>query len=133
MASQDASEVADALDGEVPTVDKIVEITEDNDANNLLGRPNGYESAAVIYDEAASCDMPGVDCGAVVESFGDEAAATARAEYIQTVLKEAPGLGSEWTYTKGSVLLRVSGQLKPSAASEYEAAFDGEEVTAPAE
>ncbi|QNF95348.1 hypothetical protein [Janibacter sp. YB324] len=127
----DATTSAKELQDAVPTVTKVVTITEDNDPNNLLGRPHGYESAAVLYDKAGTCDAPSSDCGAVIETFADESAAKARGEYIQGLLRESPVLGSEWDYVKGTSLLRVSGTLKPSANEAYAKAFGGEEVTAP--
>ena len=105
---------------------KIVAITEDNDPNNLIGRPNGYVSAAVIYDSNATCTDIGVDCGATVEVWQDEASAKTRSEYIQSILKASPILGSEFHTLDGPVLLRVDGkQLKPSLAKKYAAALTG--------
>ena len=45
-------------------------------------------------------------------------------DYIQRILKDSPMLGSEYDYLRGSLLLRVDGALKPSAAAAYETAFD---------
>jgi hypothetical protein len=104
--------------------EQVVEITEDNDPNDLIGRPNGYVKAAVIYDpRIPECDNPEVSCGATVEVFADESAAKRRSDYIQGLMEEAPILGSEYHYLDGATLLRVSGDLDPSAAEEYEAAF----------
>lgn len=127
--SADATEVAEELKGASPTASKVVTITEDNDPNDLIGRPNGYDSAAIIYDSEVSCDELGSECGVVVEVFSEEDAAQARGEYIQGILSESPALGSEWDYVKGSVVLRVSGELKPSSNTKYAEAFGGEEVT----
>ncbi len=99
---------------------------EDTDPNNLLGRPNGYTSRA-------SADLPGGDTGAekysvdrglVVEVFADAAAAEARSEYIQNALKGNAILGTEWHYTAAgdAALIRVTGDVKPSAAEKIEAA-----------
>jgi hypothetical protein len=99
---------------------------EDTDPNNLLGRPNGYTSRA-------SADLPGgntgaekysVDRGLVVEVFADATAAKARSEYIQNALKGNAILGTEWHYTTqgGVALIRVTGNVKPSAAKKIEAA-----------
>lgn len=129
--SADATEVAEELKDASSTSTKVVTITEDNDPNDLIGRPNGYETAAVIYDSEATCDSLGSDCGVVVEVFADDASAQARAQYIQGILAEAPAMGSEWDYVKGTVVVRVSGQLKPSSATNYSDAFGGEAVTAP--
>jgi hypothetical protein len=117
-AEQDATAVAERI--KQPTTTKIVTITEDNDPNNLIGRPNGYVSAAVLYDSNASCDDLGVACGVTVEVWADEAAAQARSDYILGILEEAPALGSEFHTVNGAVLVRVDGkQLKPSQAEAY--------------
>ncbi|WP_207021434.1 hypothetical protein [Phycicoccus sp. DTK01] len=119
-----AADVADGL--EQPSTTKIVEVTEDNDPNDLIGRPNGYDSAAVIYDSNATCTDLGVECGATVEVWPDEAAAKSRSDYIQSILEASPVLGSEFHTLAGPVLLRVDGkQLKPSLAEKYAAALTG--------
>jgi hypothetical protein len=105
-------------------VTKLVTITEDNDPNNKIGRPGGYVSAATLYDEGATCTELGVECGATVEVWPDEASATARSKFIQDALKGANGvLGEEYHYQDGPVLLRVFGTIKPSVAKKYQAAF----------
>jgi len=101
----------------------VVTITEDNDPNNKIGRPNGYVSAAIIYDAGGECEDLGVDCGATIEVWPSAEAATERSEYIQGLQKDAPILGSEYNYLDGAALLRVSGDLKPSVAAEYESAL----------
>lgn len=115
---QDATAVAEQI--KQPTTTKIVTVTEDNDPNDMIGRPNGYVTAAVLYDSAATCTELGIECGATVEVWPDDAAAKARSDYIQVILKDAPVLGSEFHTINGPVLLRVDGkQLKPSAAKPY--------------
>ncbi|WP_218220433.1 hypothetical protein [Nesterenkonia sp. Act20] len=121
-----ATEVAEAVTEAVGSATEVTEVTEDNDPNDLIGRPNGYTGAAVIADEGGepSEDL-GVDTGATVEQWGSESDAQARSDYIQEIQKEGGGiLGSEWNYLHGEFLLRVSGELKPSTADEYEAAFN---------
>ena len=63
-------------------------------------------------------------CGATIEQWPDQAAAQNRADYIQSHLKSASMLLKEWTTVKGQLLLRVSGGLTPSAAKDYETAFN---------
>ncbi len=100
--------------------------TEDNDPNNLLGRPNGYASRA-------SADLPGgdkggekysVDRGLVVEVFDNADLAQRRSDYIKSLQAESPILGTEWHYRTGdgTGLVRVSGNVKPSLAKKVEAA-----------
>lgn len=131
--SADATQVADELKGASPTAGQVVTITEDNDPNDKIGRPNGYVTAAVLYDSEITCDSLGVDCGMTVEVYANEAAARNRGETIQSHRAEMPFLGDEWDYLKGPVLLRISGELKPSSAEKYASRFGGEQLTAPAE
>lgn len=120
-APVDAKGLAELI--EQPTTTKIVTITEDNDPNDLIGRPNGYVSAAILQDKGGECDELGADCGASIEVFATQAEAGARSEYILAILKEAPMLGTEWHTLNGAALLRVTGHLKPSVAEGYAAAF----------
>lgn len=105
----------------------MYEVTEKTDSNKLLGRPNGYTSAAVLADrDADQCTsaLDGIDCGVVVEVWPDAQAVTSRVAYIQGILKNAPALGSEFDYPSGAALLRVNGKVvEPSVARSYEAAW----------
>ncbi|NEA35294.1 hypothetical protein [Streptomyces sp. SID13031] len=112
-----------------PSIKKIVQITEDNDPNNLIGRPTGYLDAAVLYESTLTCDKPGADCGATIEIWPTAKAATDRAAYIQKNLKDIPMLGTEYNYTNDSALLRVNGELKPSLAAKLNALFGGTPYT----
>ncbi len=103
-----------------------VTITEDNDPNDLIGRPNGYVEAVVLKDHRTPCEELGVECGATVEEWPNAAAAEERSSYIQSIQKESPALGSEYHYLDGAVLVRVWGDLKPSEAAEYEMAVKSE-------
>lgn len=121
----DAAGVAEILAAAVSSVQQVTVITEDNDPNDLIGRPNGYASAAVLSDEGgnSSDPLPGVDWGATVEVFEDEASAQRRSDYIQGILEENPMFGTEYNYVNGIALLRVSGELVPSVAAQYESSF----------
>lgn len=109
----------------VPSVSKSVELTESTDPNDMLGRPNGYEAATVFYDKRATCDEPGAECGATLETWPDSSAAKRRSEYILEILKAAPALGSEYHFLDGGRLLRVTGELTPTQSKAYESAFTG--------
>ena len=118
---RDAEAWADVV--KQPSTTKVVVITEDNDPNDLIGRPNGYTSAAIIYDSGAECVELGASCGGTVEVWGSAADAKARSEYIQGVLKDAPMFGTEYHTLNGDALLRIAGQVKPSVAEAYATAF----------
>ena len=100
---------------------QVWQLTEDNDPNGLLGRPNGYIGGAVaqLPNLTGTCDAatPRVDCGLTIEVWKDAQGALRRGQYIQTVLKGG-GLGSEHDFVNGSVLLRISGEVKPSTAQQ---------------
>ncbi|WP_130865670.1 hypothetical protein [Acidipropionibacterium timonense] len=110
---------------------KIVEYTEDNDPNNLLGRPNGYTAAANIQWIPAESGAGELDVsrGASVEQWATNKDAVQRAKYLQTIFKSAPAFGSEYSFVKGPILLRVTGAIKPSQAKTLNV-IDGDMVTA---
>jgi hypothetical protein len=119
-----ATTIATAIKAAVPEVTKLVTITENNDPNNVIGRPNGYTSAAVLYDSRAKCsDGLGADCGATVEGWPTATDAKTRAAYIEKILKSTTILGSEYDIVRGNYVLRVAGAIKPSKEKAYSAAF----------
>src|SRR4051812_41408555 len=81
---------AEAIKAAVPEVVSLIAITEDNDANDMIGRVNGYVAATVLLDSrlTGDCDVdkPGIVCGAGIEQWPDEQAARGRAEYIKSML-----------------------------------------------
>ncbi|MFI7577801.1 hypothetical protein [Micromonospora sp. NPDC049497] len=99
---------------------------EDTDPNNLLGRPNGYTSraSADLPGGDTTSDKYGIDRGLVIEVFPSAADADRRSTYIQGLLKNAPVLGTEYHYRTGdgTVLVRVTGRVKPTAAKKIEQA-----------
>ncbi len=54
--------------------------------------------------------------------FPTERQATLSRDYIQGMAQQLPAAG-EYSYVAGSILLRVSRELTPTQAGEYEAAF----------
>ncbi|MGW4042965.1 hypothetical protein [Streptomyces sp. NPDC004721] len=105
-------------------------VTEENDPNNLLGRPNQYTSKITFTDSRIKpADVEGTDKGAVerggaIEVFASPEDAQARAKYIESVTKSMPTL-AEYDYVHGSILVRVSHYLTPKQAAEYKAAANG--------
>jgi hypothetical protein len=127
-----AESAAEVLRAEVSEVTQLLKLTEDNDPNDLIGRPDGYTAATIVFDSRVSCpaDDPGVDCGATIEQWPSKAAAEERAEYIEAVQSGSSILGSEWHTVRGNLLLRVSGELKPSDAEGYEKVFETADLAA---
>lgn len=131
--SDDPQKVAQSLKSQIAKIGKIVKITEDNDANDLIGRPGQYDAATFMQDTRLPCsakdnyDQLSIDCGAKVERWASTKDAKARAADIQQKLR-AYGLGAEYDYVRDGLVLRVSGDVKPSQAKKYEAAFAGEKA-----
>lgn len=123
VSPDSAAAIADLLAASLADAE-IVQITEDNDPNELLGRPNGYTDAAIIKLPGYDCADLGASCGITIEIWATEEDATSRSEYIQGVLKEMPMLGSEYNYINKNALLRISGEMKPSQAEELASIFN---------
>lgn len=107
------------------TVTKVYD--ENTDPNSLLGRPGGYTSKAAFQDARVPADRYGSepddpDRGGSVEVFGTEDRAVARAKDVQVKLK-AFGLGTEYDYIVGGVLVRVTGTVSPTQARSYQDAL----------
>lgn len=73
----------------IPTIVDRVTITEDNDANDLIGRPGQYDQADLLADSRIGCEGPdydelGIDCDVKIERWPD--AAQARIDDIQQKL-----------------------------------------------
>lgn len=124
--AMDAKAVLDALKAAGLPLTAIVAQDENTDPNDKLGRPGQYTSRA-------SADVPGgdktaekysIDRGIVAEVFATPEDAAARAKYIQDALRNAPILGTEYHYQPADkrILVRLTGEVKPSAAKAYEAA-----------
>ncbi len=128
-APQTADQIVASLAAKVPTVKIGVTYTADDDPNHLLGRPNGYTSKTTFTDSrierGPALDATSVKAGGSVEVFPDADAAQRRQLYIQSIQKATPIVGTEYSYLTGTALVRVSGDLTPTQAAEYEAAVSG--------
>ena len=121
---KNATVVAHVLEKAVSHIAKVVKITENNDPNDIIGRPTGYVSAAIVYDSRTSCsDGLGADCGASIEQWATKSDAKSRSAYIEKLLKASPILGSEYDVVRDGFLMRVAGKLKPSQEEAYAKAF----------
>ena len=128
VGSETAEEVFNRIAAQVPSASLVKVYTEDDDPNKLLGRPNGYTSKIAFADSRIlKADIEGaeedaIERGGSIEVFPDAELAKGRAEYIQGALKNS-GLGAEYDYLRGPVLMRVTGNLSPSKARDYETAL----------
>ena len=125
-----AKEVLSDLLRQVDEASLVKTYTEEDDPNKLLGRPNGYTSkvafadSRIDQDEAddSQVEKDAIERGGSVEVYPDESGAKARADYIQGIQKGG-AFGSEYDYVRGGVLVRVTGDLTPKQAKDYQAAL----------
>lgn len=120
----DAQQVVKALTAAISDTKAATVYTAATDPNKLLGRPGGYTSKADFTDARAKPELDDeVQNGGSVEVYSDPADAEERGKFIADTLKKMKIFGTEYHYTKGGILLRVSGALTPDQAAEYEKAL----------
>jgi hypothetical protein len=104
-------------------ITNVVNLTAENDPNKLLGRPNQY-IAKINWTDAqiATSGEPGLDTGGTLEVFNNADDMKARQEYIKAVIKGIAPF-AEYSYGKGIFLLRLSHNLTPDQAKQYEDVF----------
>lgn len=105
-----AEEYGNELKNAGLAIDNVEVSTTENDKNELLGRPNQYTSK-INFDNGS------------IEVFEKKEDAESRKEYIDSIGKKMSAL-SEYSYIKGSTLLRIKHEIIPDEASKYETAFN---------
>lgn len=102
----------------LPIGNEIV-YTEETDPNDLLGRPNQYTSKVNFADDRAEqYDVDEDPAGGTVEVFESSKDAKDRHDYIETI-SEGVSILQEYLYLHDKVFLRVSYDLTPEQAEEY--------------
>ena len=128
--AQDAGALVEAMAAAGVPIKLIKVYTEEDDPNELLGRPGGYVAKSAFSDsrvKASAVKGTGADAierGGSIEVYADRAGAVKRGEYIQTMTQAMQGLaGREYDYVTGGVLVRVTASLTPTQAKTYQAAI----------
>jgi len=103
-------------------IGNVVVYTEETDPNKFLGRPNQYISKLNFSDTTLSPNADNLNGGSI-EVFLNPEDAEARKTYIDTIGKQMPVL-SEYSFIRGTALLRLSRDLTPTKAQEYEKYFN---------
>lgn len=123
----DAAGVVDALKAAGLPVGELVVYDATNDPNTLLGRPHQYTSKVnflLTSIDRQTQDSIEIDDGGSVEVFANSDDAAARFKYLDAITASSP-LFTEYHYQQGLVLLRLSRELTPDVAAQYEAALKG--------
>jgi hypothetical protein len=95
-----------------------------SDPNKLLGRPGQYTGKANFHDRRLRGRDYTVDNGGSVETFASNSDASRRYKYVRAISTSSP-LFAEWNYVEGTVVLRLSHELTPRQAKQYERALRG--------
>lgn len=126
-----ATEYLEALQAEGCPITEIYTWTEETDINGLLGRPGQYISKADFMDANIDPDevfepveengLP----GGTIEVFADEETCQARYDYLNEFTDASLGVFglNQYMYKSDTAILRVSFDLTPSQAAQYEEAF----------
>jgi len=98
-----------------------------NDLNHLLGRPGQYigkvnfkDTRITGYGQGANIS---VSDGGSIEVFATTTEAKKRFAYLQAISKSGVGLFAEYEYLDGVAILRISNQLTPDQATQYQVAL----------
>jgi hypothetical protein len=115
-----ASDVVNALKKEgLPIGDQLV-CTDDNDPDQLMGRPGQYTSKANFVDTTEQENMKvEILHGGTVEVFDNNVDAKNRFNYISKIAKSSP-VFDEYDFVQGKILLRLSKNLPSNHAKKYE-------------
>lgn len=108
-------------------ITEVVAYDEETDVNHILGRPGQYVEKVSFRDARARFpqDELSVDRGGTVERFATRAAYDNRLQLLERLADTA--LFGSYLYPNPAELLimRVTFDLTPSAAADYERAFLG--------
>ena len=110
--------VQNLVDAGLP-IENIIAYNEQTDPNSLLGRPNGYTSKVSFADnriEQYSLDPE----GGTVEVFNSIADANTRNLYVSTF---SGTLFGSYVFQSNNIIMRISHELTPAQAEEYNAAL----------
>jgi hypothetical protein len=117
-----AEEVVEGLRAAGLPIEDVTVYDETSDPNELLGRPGQYTGKAAWRDDRVDPDLDvGTEGGGDVETFGDDDALEQRADYLEGF--STSSLLGWYQFEAGNAILRVSQDLTPDQADEYEAAL----------
>lgn len=111
--------IVDALSASDLPITDLEVFDAETDPNSLLGRPGQY-TIKVSWEDGRLTDS--LDPVGTIEVFPDVESMQRRADYVEQIGQDAPML-LQWIFTdeRTSAVLRVSSDLTPDQADEYEA------------
>ena len=111
------------IDAGLPLI-HVIEYTSATDPNSLLGRPGEYTEKINWYDERYFEDwMDDESPNLTVEVFRNREEMERRRDHIQSLQEAMPILGGQYFFYSDTMLLRLSFDLTPESAAQYEEVF----------
>lgn len=105
-------------------IDEVEEYTENNDPDDLLGRPGQYIQKIIFSDMRFDQSVSDSQIGGSIEIFKNSSDCKKRADYISDNIDSSP-IAAEYSYQFDSVLLHLSKELPPEEAEAYSVAVKG--------
>ena len=124
LSKMDARQITEYLKTQGLPITNEIEYTEENDPNELLGRPNQYISKVNFADSRITeqYDIENNPVGGSIEVFPNSSDAKKRKDYVDAIQSQIGSL-TQYTYQFDNVLMRVDHELTPTQAAEYESAL----------
>ena len=123
-AGQSADQILQGLKAKGLPIGTVTTYTAANDPNHLLGRPGQYTDKVSFKDTRIGQGTGiGVSHGGSIEVFATVQDAQKRFTYLQSLSTSGNALFAEYEYLDGVVILRISSQLTPDQAAQYQTAL----------
>ncbi len=121
---QSADQILQGLKAKGLPIGAVTTYTAASDPNHLLGRPGQYTDKVSFKDTRIGQGTGiGVSDGGSIEVFATTADAQKRFAYLQSLSTSGNALFAEYEYLDGVAILRISNQLTPDQAKQYQAAL----------
>lgn len=99
-------------------IGEVLVVSEDNDPNKLLGRPNQYTSK-IIFEDTRVEQLGEGPVGGTVEVFNNKDDMNKRKDYLEGIINSGPAIFVQYIYAKDNAILRLENDLTPEQAEEY--------------
>ena len=113
--------VSELQRGSLP-IDGVIVYDENTDENKLLGRPNQYISKVNFADTRLEQFDPASPNGGTIEVFTSASDLNRRKAHNEMVMEKYP-IFTEYLFVHGKYIMRLSKDLSPEQAKEYEEMF----------
>lgn len=120
LSKMNAAQITEYLKAQGLPITNEIDYAEENDPNELLGRPNQYTSKVNFADSRITeqYDIENNPVGGTIEVFTNSGDATKRKEYVEAIAQNV-SFATQYIYQYDNVVLRLAYELTPTQAEEY--------------